>query len=153
MITDKAVNSYNVVMNDLHFLYWTAVQGVANEREILDTKLRNAIRWCVVREGMLVGKCGGNNFWWHTAAGGSAVIRVPSFHLTGTKLFSRGRQTFVAMTPQEQFSCAAHAGLSSKVPDFYGSKGAVAPKRTTDRTPSFQLNARRLQSKRDKRDG
>lgn len=123
-----------------------------------DTKLRNAIRGRAWRakvcwyESMV-----GNNFWWYTASGGGggggAVIRVPSFRLTGTKLFSRGRQTFVADDDYASgpiLVCRAHAGLSSKVSDFYGSKSAVAPKRATDEASSFQLNACRLPSKCDK---
>lgn len=127
-------------------------------REIPDTKLRNAIWWCVAREGMLVGKCGGNNFWWYTAASSGAVIRVPSFHLTGTKLFSRGRQTFVTMTPQDQFSSVARMRDCHRKPDFYGSKGAVEPKRATERLRSnwtlvvFGVSAINAMNKRDKRE-
>lgn len=125
---------------------------VANQR---DTRHQIEKRDTVVRRYAGRKVCDGNNFWWHTRRR-LAVIRVPSFRLTGTKLFSRGRQTFATMRWRlgtNSRAPRAHAGLSSKVSDFYGSKGAVTSKRAADRASSFQLNAHRLRSAINAMDG
>lgn len=128
-------------------------------RRIPDTELRNAIH-AVVHGAR---RYAGRKAWLETisddtrraATSGGTVIRVPSLRLTGTKLFSRGRQTFAADDDYAQgpiLGRRAHAGLSSKVSDFYGSKGAVV----RDRRRSVFIPIERLSSpehKRDKHDG
>lgn len=156
-ITRLLTKMYNNCNIQGHYVFYPELQFrgdlVANQT---DTRHQIEKRDTVVRRYAGRKVCDGNNFWWHTRRR-LAVIGVSSFRLTRTTLFSRGRQTFAMarwrLGRPILKRLARMRDCRRKWSDFYGSKGAVTPKRAADRTSSFQLNAHRLRSAINAMDG